>query len=155
LTSIRACDLEDRSAIEAVLRDVQPERIFHLAGYANAGRSSQEADAVWAANLTATRNLYEAVLRWGGKPKILYVSSALVYGKPQADERLIDEDCPLRPVNPYAASKAAADLASFQYGFDADLEIIRVRAFNHIGPRQPRGFAIADFASQIAAIEQG
>jgi GDP-4-dehydro-6-deoxy-D-mannose reductase len=155
LASLLACNLEDRAAVEAVLREIQPDRIFHLAGYARVGKSFAEADAAWAANLTATRNLYEAVLRWGGKPRILYVSSALVYGNPQADEHLIDEEFPLRPVSPYAASKAAADLASYQYTHGGGLEIVRVRAFNHIGPRQSPDFAVPHFARQIAAIERG
>jgi GDP-4-dehydro-6-deoxy-D-mannose reductase len=155
LAQLRRCDLAGRSAIEAVLRDVKPERIFHLAGYPHVGRSFQEADAAWEANLTATRNLYEAILHWGGKPRILQVSSGLVYGQPEADDPLIDEQEPLRPDSPYAASKAAADLVGFQYARSAELAIVRVRAFNHIGPRQSPEFAVPHFARQIAAIEHG
>lgn len=154
LARLYGCDLADRGALEAVLRDVRPDRVFHLAGYARVGRSFQEPDAAWDANLTATRNLYEAILRWGGRPRILFVSSGLIYGDADA-EGLIDETRPLRPVSPYAASKAAADLASFQYGCGSALEVVRVRPFNHIGPRQPLGFAVPDFAHQIAAIERG
>jgi GDP-4-dehydro-6-deoxy-D-mannose reductase len=155
LAGLRIGDLADRAAVEIMLREVQPEQIFHLAGYAQVGRSFEEPDAAWAANLTATRNLYEAVLRWGGRPRILYVSSGLVYGDPHAADRLTDEESPLRPLSPYAASKAAADLASFQYAHSAGLAIIRVRAFNHIGPRQSPEFAVPHFARQIAAIERG
>ncbi|OAI50482.1 hypothetical protein AYO44_05655 [Planctomycetaceae bacterium SCGC AG-212-F19] len=155
LARVYTCDLADRAAIETVLREMRPERIFHLAGYARVGRSFQEPDAAWDANLTATRNLYEALLRWGGRPRILFVSSALIYGDAGADEGPTAEESPLRPVSPYAASKAAADLASFQYHRSAKLEIVRVRPFNHIGPRQPLGFAVPDFAHQIAAIERG
>jgi len=154
LANMRTCDLNDRTRLEQVLREVQPERIFHLAGYAKVGRSFQEADAAWKANLEATRDLYEAVIRWGGRPRILHVSSGLVYGAAAADAT-IDEEAPLRPANPYAASKAAADLASFQYGQAPGLEIVRARAFNHIGPGQAPDFAASSFARQVALAEQG
>lgn len=155
LADLLSCDLDDRSACEAVLRQVRPERIFHLAGYANVGKSYREPDAAWQANLGITRNLCEAVLRWGEQPRIVVVSSGLIYGEPDATGALMTEDSPLRPVSPYAASKAAADLAAFQYGVGNKLEVIRARAFNHIGPRQSPEFAAPNFARQIAAIEQG
>jgi GDP-4-dehydro-6-deoxy-D-mannose reductase len=150
-----SCDLCDDRATETLLREVQPEQIYHLAGYADAGLSLRDADSAWAGNLTATRSLYEAILRWGGQPRILYVSSALVYGDPETPDEAYDENHPLRPVSPYAASKAAADLASYQYSRAPGLDIVRVRPFNHIGPRQSPQFAVAHFAQQIAAIESG
>lgn len=152
---LRAGDVGDGVRIEAVLREVQPEQIYHLAGYAHAGRSFKEVDAAWAGNLSATRTLYDAVLRWGGKPRILYVGSGLIYGDPETPDQAYDERSPLRPASPYAASKAAADLASYQYARSAGLHIVRARPFNHIGPRQSADYAVANFARQIAAIEQG
>ncbi|HLW64032.1 MAG TPA: GDP-mannose 4,6-dehydratase, partial [Gemmataceae bacterium] len=128
---------------------------FHLAGYAHAGRSFAEPDAAWQGNLQATRNLYDAVARWGGRPRILYVSSGLVYGEANSPDAACTEAQPLRPASPYAASKAAADLASYQYSRFPGLDIVRVRPFNHIGPRQQPIYAIPRFASQIAAIEHG
>src|SRR5262249_41085212 len=62
---------------------------------------------------------------------------------------------PLLPTTPYAASKAAADLASYQYTQSAGLDIVRARPFNHMGPRQSADFASAAFAKQVAAIECG
>src|SRR5947209_642225 len=72
---LRPCDLCDGAAVEAVLREVRPERVYHLAGYAHVGRSFQEPDEAWAGNLAATRGLYDAVLRWGGRPRLLFVGS--------------------------------------------------------------------------------
>jgi GDP-4-dehydro-6-deoxy-D-mannose reductase len=149
------CDLCDRTAVLEVLEEVQPECIYHLAGYAHAGESFLDADAAWEGNLTATRALYEAVIRWGGAPCILYVGSGLTYGDPVPPDQEFAEDDPLRPMSPYAASKAAADLMSFQYSKAPGLAIIRARPFNHIGPRQSPSFAVAHFARQIAAIECG
>jgi GDP-4-dehydro-6-deoxy-D-mannose reductase len=150
-----ACDLADLPAIHALLCAVEPACIYHLAGYPHSGRSVREVDAAWAGNLVATRNLYEAVVHWGGNPRILYVGSGLIYGDPESADQAFDERSPLNPTTPYSASKAAADLASYQYTRSAGLTIVRARPFNHIGPRQSAEFAVAHFARQIAAIERG
>jgi GDP-4-dehydro-6-deoxy-D-mannose reductase len=150
-----SCDLCAAAEIGGVLREVQPAQIYHLAGYAHAGKSNQEPDAAWAGNLTATRNLYNAIEKWGGRPRVLYVGSSLVYGDPDLPEQAHDERAPLRPASPYASSKAAADLLSYQYTRSPGLDIVRVRPFNHIGPRQSTEYAVAHFANQVAAIERG
>ncbi len=153
--TLRACDLCDRDAVETALRDIDPQEIYHLAGYAQVGRSFEEPDAAWDGNLTATRSLYEAAARWGGRPRILFVGSGLVYGEPAVPDESQNETCLLRPTSPYAASKAAADLLSYQTALNPGLEIVRARPFNHIGPRQSSQFAVANFARQAAAIERG
>ncbi len=152
--SLRACDLCDPRAVEALLQDVGPARVYHLAGYAAVGASFREPEAAWDGNLTATRRLYEAVVRWGGRPRILFVGSGLVYGD-GGPGRAQDENCPLLPSSPYAASKAAADMVSYQFTRNPGLEIVRARPFNHIGPRQSDDFAVASFARQLVAIERG
>jgi GDP-4-dehydro-6-deoxy-D-mannose reductase len=148
-------DLIDPSAILTLLRDRRPEQIYHLAGYADAGQSFQEPDAAWAGNLTATRCLYDAIRQWGGKPRILFISTGAVYGEPVDPEQLLDENSVLRPNSPYAVSKAAADLLSYQYVRAYGLDIVRARPFNHVGPGQSPRFALAHFAWQIAKIERG
>jgi GDP-4-dehydro-6-deoxy-D-mannose reductase len=152
---LRSGDLADGSDIEAVVRDFRPEQIYHLAGYSQPGRSCQEPDAAWAGNLKATRALYDAVVCWGGRPRILFVGSGLIYGNSTSPDVALDENSPLRPNTPYAASKAAADLATYQYTCHPGLDIVRVRPFNHIGPRQSPQFAAAGFARQLALIQAG
>lgn len=148
-------DLCDGKTIEDLLALKRPDRIFHLAGFARPGTSFREPDAAWAGNLTATRQLCEAVLRWGGRPRILFVGSGLLYGPASQPGVAVTEDTPLRPDTPYAASKAAADLACYQYTCSHGLDIVRARPFNHVGPLQSAEFAIANFARQIVAIQRG
>lgn len=150
-----ACDLCRRDAISAVLRDVGPNQIYHLAGYAHAGKSFAEPDAAWAGNLGAARSLFDAVQSWGRRVRILSVGSGLVYGEPDRPDQAYDEQSPLRPESPYAASKAAADLVAYQVTRSPGLDVVRVRPFNHVGPRQSPQYALAHFAQQIAAIERG
>jgi len=84
---------------------------------------------------------------------VLFVGSGMVYGDAETAGQIVDENRPVRPASPYAASKAAADLLSSWSV--PPLDIIRVRPFNHIGPRQAPDYAIANFARQLAAIEHG
>jgi GDP-4-dehydro-6-deoxy-D-mannose reductase len=152
---LSAADLRDQARVEEVLRESRPDWVFHLAGYANTGGSFRDPERAWAENLTATRTLYEAVARSGQKPRVLYVSTGLIYGEPDRPDEPCDESTTLKPASPYAASKAAADLVSYQYSRSHGLDVVRVRLFNQIGPRQSADFAVANFARQIAAAEAG
>lgn len=148
-------DLTDTTAAEGVLNAARPDWVFHLAGYANTGRSYREPAAAWAGNLTLTRSLYDAVARSGLRPRILYVSSGLVYGDAGPGEHVCTEDMPLKPASPYAASKAAADLLSYQQTRSPGLDVVRVRPFNQIGPGQSADYAAPNFARQVVAVERG
>lgn len=149
-----SADLLDFDRVTSILAEVRPERIAHLAGYADAGASFRHPDAAWNGNLNVTRTLYDAVARWAGPCRILYVSTGQVYGPGSVDRRLIDESSPLRPVSPYAASKAAADVLSYQVTKFPGLDVVRVRPFNQVGPRQPAQYAAGHFARQLARIER-
>ncbi len=148
-------DLADAATLEAVLEQTRPDWLMHLAGYANPGRSYLEQDLCWHDNFSATRSLYDAIIRTGQKPRILYVSTGLIYGEPDDVNGACDERTTLKPATPYAASKAAADILSYQYTRSPGLDIVRVRLFNQIGPRQSADYASANFARQIAAAEVG
>jgi len=148
-------DITDSARVEEVMNAVRPDWVMHLAGYANPGRSYLEQDLCWSGNLTATHSLYDAIHRTGQKPRILFVSTGLVYGEPDELDGACDERTTLKPATPYASSKAAADILSYQYTRSPGLDIVRVRLFNQIGPRQSADYAAANFARQIAAAEAG
>lgn len=148
-------ELADPARVEAALALARPDWVLHLAGYANPGRSFQEPDRCWHDNLNATRSLYDAIARTGLRPRVLYVSTGLIYGEPDDPDGACDERTTLKPATPYAASKAAADVLSYQYTRSPGLDIVRVRLFNQIGPRQTADYAAANFARQIAAAEAG
>jgi len=153
--TLHSADLLNTIAVQRVLEQVHPDWLFHLAGYANTGKSFREPGPCWEANLTGTQSLFDAVARSGVKCRIVFASSGLVYGDPDPGREDLDELATLRPASPYASSKAAADLLAYQVTRFPGLEVLRVRLFNQIGPRQSADFAIANFARQIAAIEQG
>jgi GDP-4-dehydro-6-deoxy-D-mannose reductase len=148
-------DLTDSAATEQAVRETRPDWVFHLAGYADNGRSFREPADAWAGNLAATQALYEAIARSSRRPRILYVSSGLVYGDAGPGEQVCTEETPLKPASPYAASKAAADLLSYQQTRSPGLDVVRVRPFNQIGPGQAADYAVPNFARQIVAVERG
>jgi GDP-4-dehydro-6-deoxy-D-mannose reductase len=150
-----SCDLHDRDRLAKLIHSNSPDWVFHLAGYANTGKSFEEPEHCWRDNLDATRQLFDAIAQSKTRPRILFVSTGLIYGDPDPGLEYSDERTTLKPASPYAASKAAADLVAYQVSRTAKLDVMRVRLFNQIGPRQSADYAIPNFARQIVAIEQG
>jgi GDP-4-dehydro-6-deoxy-D-mannose reductase len=152
-------DLADTAGIREILEQTRPEAIIHLAGQAFVPVSLREPLATLDVNAGGTARLLEGVraLRdaGGGPVRTLIVSSAEVYGIHRPERMPLDESTPLRPANPYAASKAAAEAIGLAWGRSYELDVVVARPFNHIGPGQDRRFAFASFAHQLAAIAAG
>jgi GDP-4-dehydro-6-deoxy-D-mannose reductase len=155
LAELHPVDLLNSSAVTEALRVIQPERIYHLAGFASPGKSFKKPDQCWAENLTATRNLLDAVAETNRESRVLMVSSGLVYGDAEGPDDAFDELRPLRPASPYAESKVAADQLAERMATLDGLHVVRTRPFNHIGPRQSAEYAVGNFAQQVAAIVLG
>ncbi len=153
--NLLAADLRDAAAVNQMIEKVRPDRIYHLAGQAYVGDSWSRPWETLENNLRPQVNLLEAVTAAGLKSRVLVVGSADEYGQRVAAGHPMDEDQPLRPDSPYGVSKVGQDMLGLQYFLTTDLPVIRVRPFNHIGPRQNAKFVAPAFASQIAAIEAG
>ena len=148
-------DLCDPAAARRVVEASRPDEIYHLAGQAYAGDSWADPWPTLETNLRGLVNLLEAALAAASAARVLVVGSAEVYGRGDGAGGPVSETFPLCPENPYGVSKAAQDLLGQQYFLGRHLAVVRVRPFNHIGPRQNRRFAAPAFASQIVAIETG
>jgi GDP-4-dehydro-6-deoxy-D-mannose reductase len=90
-----------------------------------------------------------------GGVRVLLVSSAEVYGAVPEAEQPISESRALCPASPYAASKAAAEMAALQAGAEGRIAVVIARSFNHTGPGQDLRFALPGFARQLAEIRAG
>jgi GDP-4-dehydro-6-deoxy-D-mannose reductase len=149
-------DITVADSIGAALADALPDAVYHLAAQSNVAESWKAATQTFNVNALGTVNVLQAARACGGKPRVLLVSSAEVYGAVGVDQLPVGESAPFRPVTPYAASKAAAELAGLQAWLGWGLEVIRARPFNHTGPGQPPQFVIPALARQIAeAAQQG
>jgi GDP-4-dehydro-6-deoxy-D-mannose reductase len=143
-----AVDLLDAGATSRAVGEAEPEVVYHLAALASVASSWERPAAALSENTVASLNLLEAVRTQSPRARVIVVGSGEVYGRPAALP--VDEDAPLRPQNPYAVSKAAADLLAAMYADVHGLEILRVRAFNHAGPRQATDYVVASLARQVA-----
>jgi GDP-4-dehydro-6-deoxy-D-mannose reductase len=138
-----------------ILEQTRPDAIFHLAAQPLVSASYRDPWGTLEPNIRMQLNVLEGVARFNPDCRVLVVGSSEEYGRISPSDLPIDEDTPLRPTSPYALSKVTQDLMGLQYHLSHGLHVIRVRPFNHIGPRQRPGFVAPDFASQIAAIEAG
>jgi GDP-4-dehydro-6-deoxy-D-mannose reductase len=144
-----AVDLVDADATTAAVRAAAPDVVYHLAALASVAESWEHPRRMLAENPLATLNLLEAVRAEASRARVLTVGTGEVYGPPA---RLpVDEEAPLRPQNPYAVSKAAADLLGGMYADAHGLVVVRARAFNHAGPGQAPIYVVASLARQVAA----
>jgi GDP-4-dehydro-6-deoxy-D-mannose reductase len=146
-------DIRDPEAVMGVVRTVRPDRVMHLAGAASVGESFRAPLPTWDVNLNGTLGVLEALRAEAPETRALVVTSGEVFGRVDPGDLPVDEHTPMRPLSPYAASKAAADIAARQYRDTEGMPLIRVRAFNHIGPGQDARFVVPSVARQIAAAE--
>ena len=152
---IVGADLREFDRVHEVLQSSRPQRIFHLAAFSSPAESFEDPAQVYQVNFRGTLNLLGAWLRVGMDCRFLLVSSAEVYGIVPRDKLPMREEMELRPVSPYAGSKAAAEILGSQFFRSYGLPVIRVRPFNHTGPRQASRFVCSNFALQVAEIELG
>jgi GDP-4-dehydro-6-deoxy-D-mannose reductase len=151
--TVDGIDIADAEPLTDAVLAAKPEAVYHLAGAADVGGSWAEPRETFLANALGTLNVLEAA-RAAGADRVLAVTSADVYGRVTEDELPLVEDRPLRPVSPYAASKVAADALAQQAWLGHRLPVIRVRAFNHLGPGQSDRFVAPSLAARIARNER-
>jgi len=148
-------DLSSSDQVIASLDSAHPDVIFHLAAQSNVPRSFQDPVGTLLTNICAEVNLFQAVLRLRQNPLVIVATSNEIYGQVDPENLPLNEMTPLRPMSPYAVSKATQDMLAYQYHVSHRLRTIRMRLFNHIGPRQSEQFVVSAFAAQIARIEAG
>jgi len=149
------CDLRDANSVRRIIRRVRPGQIYHLAAQSSPLQSLSNIRDVYEVNFWGTYNLLEAARQLTPTVRILVVGSGQCYGRTDSPRGLLTESRAFAPPNPYALSKAAADMLAGQYYSRFGLRVIRARPFNHTGPGQQQGFVCSDYARQIAAIELG
>ena len=149
-------DLEDKSQIQKLISEVRPEWIFHLAAQASVPKSFKDPIGTFHSNIDVEINLFETLREQELlETKVLVVGSAEEYGYVTPEDLPVDENTPLRPASPYSVSKIAQDFLAFQYSLSYKMPLIRVKPFNHVGPRQAPGFVVSDFCKYIAEVEKG
>ena len=149
------CDITDPVSVKKALSISNPDKIFHLAAESFVSPSWDHPSHYMDVNYKGTVNILEAMKELGSQAKILIPGSGEEYGEISEKDLPITETTLLKPVNPYAVTKIAQDLIANVYFISYGINVIRVRSFNHEGPRRDNVFGIPWYAYQIARIEAG
>ena len=148
-------DLRDRAALTAAVAAMRPDAVLHLAAQSFVPAAFENPRETFDINFTGTLNLLEALQAAEFRGRMLFVGSGDTYGQVPEAALPVREDHPLRPRNPYAVSKVAAEALCYQWSQTSGFEIVMVRPFNHIGPGQSPRFVLSDFARQVMEIRMG
>jgi len=149
------CNLTNRIAVERVLQEVKPDKIFHLAAQSFVKVSWDGPEDTIFNNIMSELNIFESCRSLGINPVIQIAGSSEEYGLILENELPVKEINPLRPLSPYAVSKIGQEMLGYQYCKSYGLKTILTRAFNHEGPGRGEQFVTSTFAKQIAEIEKG
>ena len=148
-------DILDREAVRKLLDKIRPDYIFHLAAQSSVSAAWKDPMLTIDVNIKGSVNVMDAVRELPYKPRILIIGSGEEYGHIRDGQTPILEETMLRPGNLYAATKACQNMIGSIYAKAYGMEIILVRAFNHVGPGQAPLFVVSDFCKQTAEIEMG
>jgi GDP-4-dehydro-6-deoxy-D-mannose reductase len=144
-------DVTDAKALVAAISAAAPRAIVHLAALSSVADSWESTEEAWRVNVLGTVNLLEAVRAASPRTRVLIASTGDVYGS--AKRTPTPEDEPVAPVSPYAASKAAAELACAQAARDG-LDVVVTRGFQQEGPGRDERFAVGSWTAQLARLEE-
>ena len=149
-----SCDIRDANALAQAVANARPTHVIHLAAISHVPTSFKDPLLTWQTNVIGSMNLLQAIQQHAPDAFTLFPSSSEVYGAAFKSGIAVAEDTLPEPLNPYAASKVAAEYAFREY-FRQGLDGVIARPFNHIGAQQSPDFVTASFARQIAMIEAG
>jgi GDP-4-dehydro-6-deoxy-D-mannose reductase len=147
-------DIRKPAEVRELVEANRPDFVMHLAAVSFVPDSLSDPASTYQINFVGTVNLLAALRQTGFSGRMLFVSSSEVYGAVPEASLPLREEQPFAPRNPYAVSKAAAELACLQESLTGGLDVRVVRPFNIIGPGQSPRFAVSSFARQIAALER-
>lgn len=153
--SYQRVDIRELAALKSIVAEFQPDVIYHLAGVSFVPHAEADFSKALSVNVGGVENLIEAARSINPCPKLIFASSAEVFGKIYGEELPITESSPVRPANRYSLTKAMAELALERAHREFKLPVVIMRPFNHIGPGQADNFVASTFARQLARIALG
>ena len=158
--SFEGADIYDMNILDAgqvadVLTATQPDYIFYLAAQSSVALSWKKPELTIDINIKGCICLFDQIRALSMNPRILVIGSGEEYGHIAPEMVPVHENTVLHPGNIYAATKACQNMLSSIYAKAYNMNLIMVRAFNHIGPEQAPIFVVSDFCKQVAMIEKG
>lgn len=149
-----ALDVTDMDAVRSVISHTRPSHVIHLAAMAATRDAMADPQNAWRVHVAGTLNVAQVILDEVPDCWLVHAGSGLIYGESAKSGEPLDETALLAPIDDYAVTKAAADLALGALA-KRHLRLLRMRPFNHTGPGQTEAFAVPAFAAQVTRIEAG
>jgi GDP-4-dehydro-6-deoxy-D-mannose reductase len=149
------CDITDARSLANVFQKVRPDVVIHMAAQAFNGSSWSMENYTYQANVLGTLNVLQCSVDYAPEAKVLLACSSAQYGDIRPEDCPLQEDRPLKPITPYAVTKAATEQAGYQYFKNFGLKVYLPRMFIHVGAGHPPATAIQNFARQLALIAKG
>lgn len=150
---LRTLDLLDPERTSALVRELEPDEIYHLAGQSSVGLSFEEPRASFESVARGTLNVLDAVRTGPRTARVFVAGSGEVFGA--CDAGPADETTPFRPQSPYAVAKAAAAELTRVYRNAYGLFACVGFLFNHESPRRPERFVTRRIAAGARAVALG
>lgn len=157
LPGYRQSELRDRHALKTLIRETKPNACIHLAAISFVPDGDTNPEMLLTVNIAGTVNVAEAIRSEAPACRLLFVSTAQVYGPVtsiRAANVPIRENAPLLPLSMYAISKTAAEHAVLAFGSAYGIETLIARPANHTGPGQSTKFVAVSFAQQLVDAKQ-
>lgn len=149
-------DILEKKEIVKLFERIKPDYIFNLAAQSSVLLSWKNPILTVDINIKGVINILEAVREIKQyNPRIILIGSSEEYGNVKEDEIPVKEENNLRPGNIYAVTKVCQNMIGKIYSSAYGMDIVNIRAFNHIGPKQAPIFVVSDFCKQVSEIEKG
>lgn len=148
----RQLDLNNREATAALLAELAPDWIIHLAAASSVSASWRQPAETFLNNTGIFLNIVEALHHFKLKTRLLSVGSSEEYGSYPPEKMPLSEEYELHPGNPYAVARVSQELLSRLYARSYGVDIVMTRSFNHIGPGQRDTFVVPSFVRQLVEL---
>lgn len=149
-------DILNKEEIIKIFEKIKPDYVFNLAAQSSVSLSWKNPLLTIDINIKGVINILDAVREIDKyNPRIILIGSSEEYGNVKEDEIPVKEENNLRPGNIYAVTKVCQNMIGKIYSDAYGMDIVNVRAFNHIGPKQAPIFVVSDFCKQVSEIEKG
>jgi len=152
--TILECDLKNYTLLEVIIKNVNPNYIFHFGAQPYVIPSWEDPVNTIETNVIGTINIFEPIKKYNIKTKVIVACSSAEYGTTTYLNRPLKESDPLLAIHPYGISKIATELLARQYYINFGIECVNLRFFNQTGPRKEND-ACSDFIIRIAQIDLG
>lgn len=125
-------DVRDVPALVEAMRRHEVGAVIHFAGLIEVGRSVERPDLFWDINVGGTAAVLQA-MREADVPRLVFSSTAAVYGQPEGPGAALTEDLPKAPINPYGDTKLACERMIANHCRAFGLSAVALRYFNACG----------------------